>query len=383
MAPVLLRDAQADLLAAVLHAVVEHDLGARGAGVGDLQRRRIGRHDDGGLHAQQARGFGKALRVVARRPADDALLAVGLAHRGQEIVGAAQLERAGALQALGLDEQPAAQPRVDPRVLQQRRADRDALEAAGGGLNIGEGRGRGHQETPSREGRWERSLICGHGLAGQVVVRRAGAVDPHGGEAEVRRAMRIPAVGRQEADLAGRHAAARLDQAIDARIGLEHLAVIDAQHRLEAVGQPGGLHHGVEHLGIAVRQDGEPHAGALQPVEHRRHLGEGIEREIGAHQLFTHDGIGDAVRGEAMIERLAGHLPELCVGAHAVAQPSVLDLLRPPHLGQRVGLRSDRGAMAGDRRVEVEQRAVGVEHADLGAGEGAVMNCSGRVMTVG
>jgi len=73
------------------------------------------------------------LRVVARRPADDALLAVGLAHRGQEIVGAAQLERAGSLQALGLDEEAPAQPRVDARVLEQRRAEGDALDTAGGG----------------------------------------------------------------------------------------------------------------------------------------------------------------------------------------------------------------------------------------------------------
>ena len=129
----LLGDAHADLFAAVLDAVVQHDLGARGLGVGDLERGRVGRHDDGGLHAHQARGLGEALRVVARRPADDALLAVGLAHRGEEIVGAAQLERAGALQALGLDEEAPAQPRVDARVLEQRRADGDALEAAGGG----------------------------------------------------------------------------------------------------------------------------------------------------------------------------------------------------------------------------------------------------------
>ena len=41
--------------------------------------------------------------------------------------------------------------------------------------------------------------------------------------------------------------------------------------------------------------------------------------------------------------------------------------LRAPHLRQRVGFRPDGGAMAGDGRIEVEQRAVGIEHAELGA----------------
>ncbi len=136
----LFGDAQADLLAAVLDPVVEHDLRARRARVGDFQRGRVGRHDDGGLHAHQPRRFGQALRMIARRPADDALLAVDLAHEAEEVVGAAQLERSCALQALGLDEQSSAQQGVDARVLQQRRAKGDAIEAPGGGLDIGKGR---------------------------------------------------------------------------------------------------------------------------------------------------------------------------------------------------------------------------------------------------
>src|SRR5471032_3547134 len=106
--------------------------------------------------------------MVARRPADGAPLAIGLAHRGEEVVGAANLERAGALQALGLDEQATAQLGIHARILEQRRADGDAFEAAGGGLYVGKGRKRGHHETPSSEGRKERSLIWPTSLPGRM-----------------------------------------------------------------------------------------------------------------------------------------------------------------------------------------------------------------------
>src|SRR6185369_7592261 len=100
--------------------------------------------------------------------ADGALLAVRLAHRGEEVIGAADLERAGALQAFRLDEQPAAELRIDALVLEQRRADRDALEAAGGGLDIGKGRQRRHQATPRRAGREDRSVTCAASLPGRL-----------------------------------------------------------------------------------------------------------------------------------------------------------------------------------------------------------------------
>ena len=210
----------------------------------------------------------------------------------------------------------------------------------------------------------------GDGPARQIVVGRVGAVDPYGGEAEMRRAVRVPAVRRQEADLVRLDAAARLDQAIDPRIGLEDLRGIDAQHGLEAISQPGRGDHRIEHLGVAVGQDGEPQAGTLQAVEHRRHLGEGGERKIGLHELVAHGRVSDAVGRQAMIERLAGHLPEFRVRAHGIAQPGVLDLLGAPQIGQRVGFGPDQRAMPRDRRIEVEQRAVGVEHAEVGTGQG-------------
>src|SRR5215471_13605299 len=73
--------------------------------------------------------------------------------------------------------------------------------------------------------------------------------------------------------------------------------------------------------------------------------------------------------GQAMVERLAGDLPELGVGAHPVAQPSVLDLLGPPQVGQGISLGTDDGTVTSDRRIEVEQGAIGIEHAKFGAGQ--------------
>jgi hypothetical protein len=91
--------------------------------------------------------------MIARRPADDTLLAVGFAHEAEEVVGAAQFERARALQAFGFEEQPSAQPRVDARIFQQRRAQRHSIEATSSGNDIVKGRQRRrHQATPSKAG---------------------------------------------------------------------------------------------------------------------------------------------------------------------------------------------------------------------------------------
>ena len=90
-----------------------------------------------------------------------------LAEKGQIITRPEDvLKEPLILEFLGLDEKATAQPGIDACILQQRCAEDDPGETAGGGLNVGEGRRRRHQETPSRAGRLERSRIWATGLPG-------------------------------------------------------------------------------------------------------------------------------------------------------------------------------------------------------------------------
>ena len=52
--------------------IVDHDLGAVVAGGGQLLRRRVLRHDDGGVHAEDLAHERQRLGMVARRVGDDA-----------------------------------------------------------------------------------------------------------------------------------------------------------------------------------------------------------------------------------------------------------------------------------------------------------------------
>ena len=60
--------------------------------------------------------------------------------RGQLVERAAELERAGALQGLGLEEDARAGRRIEHRRGDERRAQRNAGKAPGGRIDIGGGR---------------------------------------------------------------------------------------------------------------------------------------------------------------------------------------------------------------------------------------------------
>jgi hypothetical protein len=152
----LARDLGSDRLAALGPAVVEAHLAAEGAHARDLHRRRVRRHDDQGRRPDELRGRRHALGVVARRIGDDAAFALLRAEPADAVVGAAELEAARALQGLGLEQHPSAHAFVQGRALDQRRTHRQAREALGGVLHVGEGRqaGRGgvqrHGSAPKK-----------------------------------------------------------------------------------------------------------------------------------------------------------------------------------------------------------------------------------------
>jgi hypothetical protein len=96
-----------------------------------FEGRRRGRHDDDGGYAEEGGGLGQRLRVVAGRVRDDAAGPAGVGHAGESGVGAAQLEGAGPLEVLTLEEDVRAGTLGRPGSGQERRAQRHAGQAAG------------------------------------------------------------------------------------------------------------------------------------------------------------------------------------------------------------------------------------------------------------
>ena len=116
---------------------MQHHVGTVGLGGVDLQGRGDLRHQDRGLRAALTGGVGHALGMVAGGGGDDAAGQLLFAQGGDLVVGAADLERSGDLQVLGLE-----QYRVAGHLRQDRRRDDlrvlgCAAQALGGELQFG------------------------------------------------------------------------------------------------------------------------------------------------------------------------------------------------------------------------------------------------------
>jgi hypothetical protein len=133
----LLRDAARNRLAVLALAIVEHDLGAERRGALAFRSRRIARHHDDGRHVEQLRGRRDALRMIAGRKRHHPAAPLVGGERGQLVVGAAELERAGPLQRLRLEEDTPAGERIERRRGDQRGAQGDTRKPLGGGIHIG------------------------------------------------------------------------------------------------------------------------------------------------------------------------------------------------------------------------------------------------------
>ena len=134
------RDLARDRFAIVAHAVIEHDLGAERGGAFAFGARRVVRHHDDARHAEEPRRGRDTLRMIAGREGDDPAAALLGRNRREPVVGAAELERAGALQRLGFEKNPAAGHGVERGRGQKRSAKRDAGKPARRRFNVGNGR---------------------------------------------------------------------------------------------------------------------------------------------------------------------------------------------------------------------------------------------------
>jgi hypothetical protein len=110
--------------------------------------------------------------------------------------------------------------------------------------------------------------------------------------------------------------------------------------------------------------------GVGQPGQRARHVGKGRKREIRLHQPRHRLVSGhDAQPPEGETERGFRHRPEVLVAPHERSQPRVFELLLPPEERERLGIAGE-GTAGLDHRVNVEERAVGVEDEGLGRGHG-------------
>src|SRR5690606_10467466 len=104
-----------------------------------------------GRRSKQPRGFRDALRVIAGRGGDDAPGALAVAQRGDGVVGAAKLERTGALQVFALQIDPPACNLVEGGAGKQRRANRLRRNALRRNTNIVDGGGHHSARIKPRE----------------------------------------------------------------------------------------------------------------------------------------------------------------------------------------------------------------------------------------
>jgi hypothetical protein len=117
----------------------EHDLGAVLRGRDLLRERGVDGHVDARGHAERRRGERDALGVVAGARGDDAPCTLGVRQRGHAVDRAAQLEGAGALQVLGLEQHARARPARDGAGGEHRRRRDDAVDHRSCALDVVEG----------------------------------------------------------------------------------------------------------------------------------------------------------------------------------------------------------------------------------------------------
>jgi hypothetical protein len=134
---------------------------------------------------------------------------------------------------------------------------------------------------------------------------------------------------------------------------------VDADHRPEIDVETVVGNHRLEHARSAIRQDGAWQIA--QAGEHRRHLAERVQREVGVHEALARGGIRLKTEPTARErESRFRNGPEVLVPSHEASEPRVLELFLAPERRQLLRVAGD-GPPGFHDRVDVEQRPVRVE----------------------
>ena len=144
-------------LARVEVGPVKDDLRAIGAHGRDLNRVGVLRHDDHRAHAEEPRGIGNGLAVIARRRGDDAALASGVVELSHEVDAAAHLEGPDGVIVLVLEIDFRPDQPVQRRIMMQGRGRQIRADEVARRQHIGKGRralsSRCHGVFPAGTGR--------------------------------------------------------------------------------------------------------------------------------------------------------------------------------------------------------------------------------------
>jgi len=122
----------------VQRVALQHDVGTKTARALNLDARSEARHNNHRAHSQPLRMVSDTLRVVARAHGNDAAGALIKVELRQLVAGAALFERRGELQVFELQEHLRASDIRERARGHAGRSQQVALQALGGGLNVGE-----------------------------------------------------------------------------------------------------------------------------------------------------------------------------------------------------------------------------------------------------
>src|SRR5579885_3392027 len=175
---------------------------------------------------------------------------------------------------------------------------------------------------------------------------------------------RAAAVGRHEGHLRGPAGEMIGDEPVGLRTRLEQLDRVDRQDGVEVRADPGGFHGALQHGRGAVGKDAGPAAPGFERAQRRARVGEGVEPEIAFEQPRLERGRNRGHPREGEVKRALGQGPEVEVMAGERQRPGVFELFGAPDLRHAACLRSGFSMAAADRRVNIEKRAIGVEHDD-------------------
>ena len=106
----------------------------------------------------------------------------------------------------------------------------------------------------------------------------------------------------------------------------------------------------------------------LERGQRRRDVGKRVERLVGRQKICTRFGRDAAATRRGEVERVFRERPKVAMRGHQRARPGIFELLRAPDFREPVGLGAHQRAVAGDRRMHVEQRAIGVEYVEFVGG---------------
>ena len=187
------------------------------------------------------------------------------------------------------------------------------------------------------------------------------AVDPGGVEAEVLGAGDVPAVGGHEEHFLALHIELLEGVGVGGGSGLELLDVIDAEDRVEVVGETGVFDEAVEHMLRAVRQDDK--LLVLQLLEDALDLSVMGEVRVGVDQfIFCFRRPIGSVFHEGVAKGLTGDRDKVFVCAHHLSQEEVLELFLPPRLADGFAFVRKEFVARVLYGMDVEKGAVDVEY---------------------